>query len=237
MTVIHRRFLPDRLRPRTPHRRRRRQFVLPMVAVVIVLLLLPLWTVRSVEIHGAEVVPASVTASFEGLVGHLVPTLELEWLHQIAAVWPAASGVRVHVELPGTVVVEIFPESPRGSAAVGLGWHAVAADGRLTGRLDAARPPELVGFRRPSDRQLAFAVARRLADGSGGTVMTVELVTPADYRVGLRFDQQGHTMAVHVSPEGTAAEQAWCELINDDPTPIAWADLRWPHRMVLRKLS
>lgn len=237
MTMVHRRFLPDRLRPRTPHRRRRRHFILPMIVVVILLLLLPLWTVRSVEIHGAEVVPESVTASFEGLVGHLIPALELEWLHQVAAVWPAASEVRVHLELPGTVVVEVFPESARGSAAVGSGWHAVAADGRLTGRLDVARAPELVGFRRPSDRQLAFSVARRLADGSGGTVMTVEHVTPADYRVGLRFGQSGHTMAVHVTPEGTTAEKAWCELIDNDPTPIVWADLRWPYRMVLREFS
>ena len=82
------------------------------------------------------VVPEAVTASLDSLVGHLIPPLELEWLHQVAASWPVASEVRVHLELPGTVVVEIFPETARGSVPVGSGWHAVTADGRLAGALD-----------------------------------------------------------------------------------------------------
>ena len=233
MTVVHRRFLPDRLRPRTPHRRSHRRFLLPAVVVTTGLLLVPLWTVQSVKIYGGEVIPKAATASLEGLVGHLVPTLELEWLHQVAAAWPGATEVRVHLELPGTVVVEIFPVPTRGSAPVGTGWHAVAADGRLVGAMDEPQSPRLVGFRRPSDRRLAFVVARRLAKASGGDVKGVQQITPVDFRVELRFDDQDLTTAVHVLPEGTTAEQTWCELAFNGELMVDWADLRWPNRMVL----
>jgi hypothetical protein len=233
----HGRFLPDQFRPRAPRRRSRRRFLLPAVIVIGGLLLLPLWTVQSVEIRGGDVVPESVTASLEGLVGHLVPLLELEWLHQVAAAWPAASEVRVHLELPGTVVVEIFPESARGSVPVGNRWHAVTADGQLAGTLSEPFLPELVGFRRPPDRRLAFAVARRVGEASGGEVMSVELVTPADYCVNLRFDNQDDIAAIHVIPEGTPAETAWCELVMHEGLTVEWADLRWPHRLVMREVG
>lgn len=236
MTVVHRRFLPDRLRPRIPRRRSHWRFLLPAAAVVVSLLVVPLWTVKSVEVRGGEVVPEAVTTSLEGLVGHLVPALELEWLHQLAASWPAASEVLVHLELPGRLVVEVFPESARGSVPVGAGWHAVAADGGLAGALDGPHPPELVGFHRPSDRRLAFSVARRLAEASGGTVTAVRQVTPMDYRVGLLFDGNSAAM-VHVIPEGTAAEGAWCALVKDEGVMVDWADLRWPSRMVLGSAS
>jgi hypothetical protein len=198
------------------------------------LLLAPLWRVQSVEIHGGGVVPASVTASLEGLVGHMVPILQLDWLRQIAATWPAASEVRVHLDLPGTIVVEIFPEIPRGSVPVGGGWHAVAMDGRLVGPLGEPRVPELIGFRRPSDRRLAFSVARRIAIASGGEVMAVHQVTPADFVVDLRFAEPDQLTTIHVTPEGTVAEQAWCAQVMNGGVMVEWADLRWPYRMVLR---
>ena len=234
MSVVHRRFLPDRFRPRTPRHRSHRRVLLPVAALIVGLLLVPLWKVQSVEVHGGDVVPNSVRASLEGLVGHMVPILDLEWLDQVVATWPASTEVRVHLELPGTVVVEIFPEPPRGSAPVGTGWHAVAADGRLAGALSEPRSPQLVGFRRPADRRLAFSVARRLAEASGGEVMAVHQVTPADYRLDLRFDEPDRLTTIHVVPEGTAAEKAWCELVMDGGVMVEWADLRWPYRMVLR---
>ena len=198
------------------------------------LLAAPLWQVDSVEVHGGEVVPDSVTASLEGLVGHMVPILGLDWLHQIAATWPSASEVRIHLELPGTIVVEIFPEPPRGSVPVGSGWHAVATDGRLAGPLSEPLSPELVGFRRPSDRRLAFLVARRIAEASGAEVTAVQQVTPADFVVGLWFEEPDRLTTIHVIPEGTAAETAWCEQVLGGGVLVEWADLRWPHRMVLR---
>lgn len=234
MTAAHRHFLPDRFRPRVPRRRSRLRFLFPVAVLTLGLLLAPLWRVQSVEVHGGDVVPDSVTASFEGLVGHMVPILQLDWLHQVAATWPAASEVRVQLDLPGTIVVEIFPEIPRGSVPVGAGWHAVALDGRLAGPLDGPRSPELTGFRRPSDRRLAFSVARRLADASGGEVVEVKQVTPADYVVGLWFDDEDRLTTVHVVPEGTAAEAEWCRQVMDGGVMVEWADLRWPHRMVLR---
>jgi len=234
---VHRRFLPDRFRPRAPRRPSRRRFLLPAVILTGGLLLLPLWTVQRVEIRGCEVVPESVTASLNGLVGHVVPLLDLEWLHQVGAAWPAAAEVRVQLELPGTMVVEIFPETICGSAPVGQRWHAVAADGRLAGALDGPRPPELVGFRRPLDRRLAFVVARRLAEESGAEVTAVELVTPDDYRVNLSFSGQGRIAEIHVVPGGTPAEEAWCALVMDEGLAANWADLRWPHRLVMREVG
>ncbi len=233
----HRRFLPDRFRPRAPRRRSRRRFVLPAAVLIAGLMVAPLWTVQSVEVRGGDVVPESVTVSLEGLVGHMVPQLELDWLHQVAAAWPAAAEVRVQLKLPGTVVVEIFPESIRGSVPVGQRWHAVAADGRLAGALNAPLFPELIGFRRPPDRRLAFVVAQRLADASGAEVTTVEQVTPVDYRVDLRFDETGRTAAVHVIPEGTPAEDAWCALVMNEGLTVDWADLRWPYRLVMREVG
>ncbi len=51
--------------------------------------------------------------------------------------------------------------------------------------------------------------------------------------MGLLFDR-GNETSVHVIPEGTAAEAAWCEMVMDGGVVFDWADLRWPHRMVLR---
>jgi len=218
-------------------RRSRRRFVLPVLVMVGVLLVLPMWSVRSVEVRGSDVVPESVTTSLDGLVGHMVPLLDLDWLHAVAAAWPAASDVRVHLDLPGRVVVEIYPETPRGSVAVGTGWHAVAADGRLAGVVDGPHAPELVGFRRPSDRRVAFSVARRLAEASGGDVVSVEQVTPGDFRVELRFDEPSRISTVHVIPDGTDAERAWCDLVKTENATVEWADLRWPYRLVMREAA
>jgi len=237
MSGVRRHFLPERFRPRVPMRRSRRRFVLPVLALVGLLLVLPVWTVRSVEIRGGEVLPPSVTTSLEGLVGHLVPLLELDWLHEVAAAWPAASDVRVRLELPGTVVVEIYPETPRGSVAVGTGWHAVAADGRLAGVVEEPNAPELMGFRRPSDRRVAFSVARRLGEASGGNVVSVEQVTPNDFRVEMRFDELARVSTVHVTPGGTEAERVWCDLVKSEKVAVEWADLRWPHRLVMREAA
>jgi len=234
MTSVHRRFLPDRFRPRAPRRRSHRRYLFAAAGLTLGLLAAPLWRVQSVEVHGGDVVPDSVTTSLEALVGHMVPILKLDWLHQVVATWPAVSEVRVHLELPGTIVVEIFPENPRGSVPVGTGWHAVAMDGRLAGSLDQPHPPELVGFRRPEDRRLAFSVARRIAEASGGKVTAVQQVTPADYVVGLWFEEPDRLTTIHVIPEGTAAEAAWCEQVLSGGVMVEWADLRWPHRMVLR---
>jgi hypothetical protein len=211
--------------------------VLPVSVAVGALFVLPMWTVRSVEIRGRDVVPEAVATSLESLVGHVVPLLELDWLHDVAATWPSAADVQVHLELPGTLVVEIYPETARGSVAVGSGWHAVAADGRLAGAIHRPGTPELVGFRRPSDRRMAFAVARRLAEASGGEVLLVEQVTPDDYRVEMRLDEPERMSAVHVTPEGTFAERTWCDLVRSERIVVEWADLRWPHRLVLREAA
>lgn len=237
MRATQHHFLPDRLRPRAPRRRSRRRTFLPAITVMGVLLALPLWTVGSVEIRGGEVVPAPVTESLEGMVGHMIPTLDLEWLRRVAATWPAAAEVRVHLDLPGKLVVEIYPETARGSVEVGSRWHAVAADGRLAGGIDEPVTPLLVGFSRPADRRSAFGVVRRLAEASGGEILAVRRVTPGDYRVEMRFGGSDRTTTVHVTPDGTEAEKAWSELVRSGATQVEWADVRWAHRLVVREAA
>jgi hypothetical protein len=82
---------------------------------------------------------------------------------------------------------------------------------------------------------MAFSVARRLAEASGGDVLLVEQVTPDDYRVEMRFEEPERMAAVHVTPDGTVAERAWCDLVKSERSAVEWADLRWPHRLVLRE--
>jgi hypothetical protein len=234
MSAGARRFLPDRLRPRVPRRRSQRRFILPVLGVMVVLIVLPRWTVRSVEVVGSDVVPESVSSALDDLVGHCVWLLDLEWAKQLAGGWPSAADVQVRLDLPGTLEVDIDPEPIRGSVAVGRGWHAVASDGRLAGSVTAPVEPRLEGLQRSSDRRVAFGVARRLTAASGGSVTRIRQVTPADYRVAIRFDELDHEAVVHVSPAGTEAERVWCELVNSDRLAAGWADLRWDHRMVLR---
>jgi hypothetical protein len=237
MNQVQRRFLPDRFRPRAPRRRSRRGLALLSAVVVAGLLLLPMWTVLSVEVQGGGVVPPAVTTSLEGLVGHLVPLLDLDWLHQVAATWPAASEVRVRLELPGTVVVEVFPATDRGSTRIGGGWHAVASDGRLVGAIGGPRLPELDGFRQPAERRDAFAVARRIGECSGGEVLAVRSVTPTDFKVEVALDGQQNLTTVHVTAQPTDAERAWCEVVRQGGTTVEWADARWPNRLVLREAA
>ncbi len=106
MRSIQRHFLPDRFRPRMSRRRSRRGWAVPVIVGVAVMLVLPLWTVTTVEVRGGDTVPESVKASLEGLVGHMVPLLDLEWLHAVAGDWPAASEVRVNLDLPGQLLCQ-----------------------------------------------------------------------------------------------------------------------------------
>ena len=240
MSVFGPRFLPDRLRPRAPRRRSRRRLLAPVAAALLAAaaaLTVSRWQIASVEITGAEAVPASVVGSFEGLVGHAVWLLDLEWARRLAATWPAAGEVRVGLELPGTLTVEIAPQAAKGSAPVGRGWHAVAADGRLSGRLEGPVSPRLEGFRRDGDRRLAFAVVRRLTEGAGVEVVEVRQVTPLDYRVTLQAGSGDPTTVVHVAPEATEAERAWYRLVAEGSVRHGWADLRWPNRLVLREVG
>ncbi|HSN54888.1 MAG TPA: hypothetical protein VLT32_09455 [Candidatus Sulfomarinibacteraceae bacterium] len=240
MNVFGAHFLPDRLRPRAPRRRSRRRLVAPAAAVLVVAaaaLTVSRWQIASVEITGADAVPGSVAASFEDLVGHAVLLLDLDWARRLAATWPAAGEVRVRLELPGTLVVEIAPQAARGSAPVGRGWHAVAADGGLAGPLDGPVSPRLEGFRRAGDRRLAFGVVRRLAEGAGAEVVEIRQVTPLDYQVALR-DGSGDLMTVvHVAPEATDSERAWYRMVAEGSPRHDWADLRWPNRLVLREVG
>jgi hypothetical protein len=206
----------------------------PVLVLIAVLLAIPLWSVTRVEVVGGEYVPRAAVVSLGELVGHSVLTLDLDWPRQVAENWPSTAEVRVRLDLPGTLVVEIFPETIRGSMAVGGSWHAVGPDGRLAGALSEPTAPLLEGFRRPSDRRQAFATARRLSRVCGGTVSRIRKITPADFRVDLSFGEERAPLVVHVNPAGSDAEELWCAGMASREEAVGWADLRWDHRVVIR---
>jgi hypothetical protein len=96
-----------------------------------------------------------------------------------------------------------------------------------------AAPPILEGFDGEVERGRALAVARRLGEASGGRVMEIRRVTPADYLVQLEADGRDGVLGIHVDPQGSAAEKAWCAAIAKGSPMRQWADLRWPDRMVI----
>jgi hypothetical protein len=96
-----------------------------------------------------------------------------------------------------------------------------------------AAPPILEGFDGEVERGRALAVAHRLGEASGGRVMEIRRVTPADYLVQLEADGRDGVLGIHVDPQGSAAEKAWCAAIAKGSPMRQWADLRWPDRMVI----
>ena len=139
------RFLPERLRPPTTGRKRRRGFAL-LTVVPVMLLALPRWQVTEVRVEGCPKLPTASVHSLHELVGQPAMGLDLEAVRDRVEIWPGVGEVEVELELPGTVHVRAAASVSRGSLRVGRSWHGVAADGSLTGLVDFALPPVLAGF-------------------------------------------------------------------------------------------
>ena len=226
------RVLPDNLRPPVAGRRSRRGFAL-LTVVPVILLAFPRWQVQHVQVDGCPKLPATAVSSLHELVGQPAFGLDVTAIRDAVEVWPGVGEVAVELELPGTVRVRAMSTPICGSVRVGRSWHGVGADGQLAGVVEIAAPPILKGFDGEVERARALAVARRLDEASGGRVMEVLRVTPADYRVQLEADGRDGLLAIHVDPQGTAAERAWCAAIARNAPMWRWADLRWPDRMVV----
>jgi hypothetical protein len=226
------RFLPERLRPPTTGRKRRRGFAL-LTVVPVVLLALPRWQVTEVRVEGCPKLPTASVNSLHELVGQPAVGLDLEAVRDHVEIWPGVGEVEVELELPGTVHVRAAAAASRGSLRVGRSWHGVAADGSLTGILDIALPPVLDGFTSDLERRKGLAVASRLEETTGGQVKEIRRVTPSDYRLQLQPSSGGPEIVVHVLPRGTDAEKAWCAAVADGSLARTWADLRWPDRIVI----
>jgi hypothetical protein len=226
------RFLPDRLRPQTAGRKRSRGVAL-LTVVPVMLLALPLWQVKEVRVEGCSKLPAAAVHSLHELVGQPALGLDLQAVRDRVEIWPGVGEVEVELELPGTVRVRAAAALSRGTLRIGHSWHGVAADGSLTGVVDIALPPVLVGFTGDAKRSEGLAVASRLQAATGGRVREVRRITPTDYRLRLKPTGEGPEMVIHVAPTGSAAETAWCMAVARGTLTQVWADLRQPDRIVI----
>ena len=225
-------FLPERLRPQTVRRRPRRRLAM-LTVVPFMLLALPQWRITEVDVDGCSKLPPAAVRSLHELVGEPTLDLDLDAVRDQVRVWPGVGSVQVELELPGTLHVRTEEQAAYGSLRIGRGWHGIALDGELTGTLEIAMAPVLEGFDSSTERGRALSAARRLAAASGAQVLSVCKVTPADYRVHLVGAGDAMEKTVHITPQGTVAELAWCAALARGEVPQRWADLRWSDRMVV----
>lgn len=218
--------IPDRLRPR-PARRRRR--LAGLLLLPLLLVPLALWRVRTVEVEPCPGLPDSWCSSLRQLEGTWPGALPLDWITDRSEAWPGVAGVQVRLDLPSTLLVTIRGAGVAGSVRVGQGWHAVSRDGRLGRRLDAAHLPVIEGFgHTEAELRRALAAALRLHEATGWTPARVRQVLPDDFEITLVPPGAGGANAtLHVAPEGSGAETAWCSRVRTDPgTAEVWVDLR-----------
>jgi cell division septal protein FtsQ len=225
-------FLPDRLRPQVARRRPRRGLALLSV-VPVMLLALPQWRVEEVRVDGCSKLPPAAVRSLHELVGEPALDLDLESVRDRVQVWPGVGQVQVELKLPGTVIVRAEEEPAHGSVRIGRSWHGVAIDGGLTGVVEIQLLPILKDFETAVERGRALTVARRLQAASGLRVQSIQKVTPADYQVVLAGGEESNDKVIHIRPQGTVAELAWCAAVARGGVSQSWADLRWSDRMVV----
>ena len=224
--------VPDRLRPPTTARRSRRGVVL-LTVVPVVLLAFPRWQVEDVRVDGCPKVPPSTVSSLYELVGQPALGLDVQAIRDAVGVWPGVGEVAVELELPGTVRVRAESTPISGSVRIGRSWHGIGDDGGFAGVVDVAYRPVLEGFDGEEERSRGLAAARRLEQASGARVLEISRVTPADYRVRLVPEGLEAAKVIHVHPGGSVAESSWCAAMAGGAAMPAWADLRWPDRMVI----
>ncbi len=235
MSVDAPRFLPERLRPPVAGRRSRRGFVL-LTMVPVMLLALPRWRIEEVRVDDCPRLPAVAIDSLHELVGQPAFGLDLEAIRDRVDVWPGVGEVEVEFELPATIVVRAGDVQPRGCVRVGSNWHGVDADGRYVGVVEAPVPPVLEGFVGEKDRGRGLSSARRIESATGALVIGIRRTTPADYRLLLVPVGSQEGIVIHVHPQGTTSEAAWCAALAAGSVPQTWADLRRPDRMVLGEI-
>ena len=235
MSVDVPRFLPERLRPPVAGRRSRRGFVL-LTMVPVMLLVLPRWRIEEVRMDDLPRLPAVTVEYLRELVGQPAFGLDLEAIRDRVDVWPGVGDVQVELELPATIVVRVGDVQPRGCVWIGRNWHGIDGDGRFVGVVEAPVPPVLEGFVGEKDRGRGLTSARRIESATGGRVIGIRRITPADYRIRL-VPVGGHEdMVVHVRPQGTASEAAWSAALVAGSVSQTWADVRRPDRMVLGEI-
>jgi hypothetical protein len=201
--------------------------------VPVMLLVLPRWRIEEVRVDDCPRLPAVAVDSLRELVGQPAFGLDLEAIRDRVDVWPGVGEVEVELELPATIVVRAGEVQPRGCVRVGSSWHGVDADGQFVGVVEAPVPPVLEGFVGEKDRGRGLSSARRIESATGGRVIEIRRITPADYRLLLVPVGSHEGIFIHVHPQGTTSEAAWCAALATGSVPQTWADLRRQDRMVL----
>ena len=225
-------FLPEHLRPQQPGRRSRRGLVLLSV-VPFMLLAVPMWRVETVRVDGCPNLPQSAVESLQGLAGQPTLGLDVRAIQERVEIWPGVGEVEVNFLLPDTVCVRAKTASVVGSVQVGRSWHGVEADGEFSGRLQNPVGPVLLRFHEIEGRRGALRAAHRIREATGARILEVEHITPTDFRLQLAVGDGVEPTVIHVRPEGTTAESAWCAAFVRNEIDYKWADLRWSDRMVI----
>ena len=232
MNAIAPTFLPDHFRPAAPGRRSRRGLVVLSV-VPALLLALPMWRVTEVQVEACPRLPATAVQSLQEIVGQPALALDLESIRDRAEMWPGVGAVQVELQLPGTLRVRASAAATQASVLIGRSWHGVGEEGELGGRIESVVPPLLVDFPEAVDRARGLEAVQRVEKASGARVLEVQRVTPIDYRLLLTTGGNDRDVVIHVHPQGSGAEVAWCAAFAKQAVPRVWSDLRAQDRMVI----
>ncbi len=237
-------FLPTSLRPtpQAPRPRTRRPirwwlqagtFTAVFIGAGI---LLAGWRLKAIEVTACPGLPPSTVVNLENLTGRWVPSLDLEEIRKDVERWPGVTGVGVELKLPGTLRIQALPDEICASVPMGRAWRGVTCNGGLSRRLSEPRFPVLESFDLgEAELRSALSTGTRLCDGTTGRLVSIRKITPSDYQVTIEDRVHPETPSVvRVLPQGSPSEQWWHRAALNGQAP-AWADLRFGHRVVIRR--
>ena len=195
---------PESVRRTRPRRRRRPALPGVLLLLLAVLLLLPRWSVRSVQMGGSP--PAALGANLASLKGEPLFWLDLDWVRRQVESWPGLESVEVRRELDGTLRVRWTQCHVAGTLRTGSGWHALCTSGTPGPRL--AEPVVPIVEAPTGDAVTLHAIlgaVRRLEERGAGRVERVRLVLPGEIEAWSTVD--GRTVRVLATVTGSASEK------------------------------
>jgi hypothetical protein len=229
--------LPERLRPRPVRRRSRRRLTL-LVLLPCLLIPLPWWKLQRIEVTPCPGLPEGIRQELQQLVGTSPLALDLQWVQRQMEVWPGVAGVKVQLELPGSLYVTVRPAEVVGSVAIARSWHGITGEGAFGCLLAEPKPPLLEGFGwTPGELRRGLAVAARIRLATGVAVERARQAMPGDTELTLLVGDRSRPVMIRVGTDATDAERQWCHQVRHNWQPAPWTDLRWQDRMVIRESS
>lgn len=229
--------LPERLRPRPARRRSRRRLTL-LILLPCLLIPLPWWKLQRIEVTPCPGLPEVVSQELQQLTGTSPLALDLQWVQRQMEVWPGVAGVKVQLELPGSLYVTVRPAEVVGSVAIAQSWHGITGSGAFSYLLAEPQQPLLDGFGwTPAELRRGLAVAARVRVATGAQVERARKVMPGDTELTLLVGNAKKPVVIRVGADATEAERQWCDRVHHGWQPAPWTDLRWHDRMVVRESS